>query len=510
VARNIVVCCDGTGNEFGDRNSNVVKLYQVLSRGADQHVAYYHPGVGTMGAKNALSAAGKAWTKLRGQAFGYGLSENIADAYQYLMNHFADGDRLYIFGFSRGAYTARALCGMLQMFGLLSPGNEGLIPYALRLFKSRDGRWARWRGVPTKFETAARFRKTFSRDCRPHFLGVWDTVSSVGWILDPFSRNNGLPFTHSLHEVSTVRHAVSIDERRAFFRQNLVLETHRDLKQVWFAGVHSDIGGSYLEAESGLSKITLAWMIAEARHARLVFDETTVTGMLGGRPDRVPPSAHATLHNSLTPLWWPGELWPKQTRRRVIGSEPPLFRSRLQLNLFRRRFIADGATLHASVLRRRAEVPGYAPSNLPATWAVEPDTVSPPYPVRLAVGETREVGVFAREQWNDTAVELRQGEIYRFEASGRWRDATIPAGPEGYASPSLSFQLLERFRRRPSAPWLALVGDLDRRPRTAFAIERGCSLEVTDAGVLQCWANDLPFMYWNNSGWVTLRITREK
>src|SRR5262245_49836813 len=137
MPKNIVICCDGTGNEYGQNNSNVIKLYQALRRDADQ-TAYYHPGVGTMGAKSALTVAGKAWTKFRGLAFGYGLSENIADAYQYVMRTFEPDDRIFIFGFSRGAYTARALCGMLQMFGLLTRGNEGLIPYAIRLFKSND------------------------------------------------------------------------------------------------------------------------------------------------------------------------------------------------------------------------------------------------------------------------------------------------------------------------------------------------------------------------------------
>jgi len=120
--KRIVVCCDGTGNEYGDRNSNVVKLYDVMLKQAGRQVAYYHPGVGTMGAKNALSTLGKAWTKVRGLAFGYGLSENIADAYQFLMHNYELGDQIFIFGFSRGAYTARALCGMLQMFGLLNRG----------------------------------------------------------------------------------------------------------------------------------------------------------------------------------------------------------------------------------------------------------------------------------------------------------------------------------------------------------------------------------------------------
>ncbi len=161
--KNIVICCDGTGNQFGDANSNVIKLYQTLVLGPGQ-IAYYHPGVGTMGAMNALTWAGKAWTKFRGLAFGYGLSENIADAYRYLMREYEEGDRVFVFGFSRGAYTARAVCGMLATVGLLYEDNEGQIPYALRLFKRSDGGiFSALRGGPNKFVIAARFKKTFAK-----------------------------------------------------------------------------------------------------------------------------------------------------------------------------------------------------------------------------------------------------------------------------------------------------------------------------------------------------------
>ena len=110
MPKNIVICCDGTGNEFGRSNSNVVKLYSILQHDSAQ-IAYYHPGVGTMGSRNALSKVDKLWTKLIGLAFGYGISDNVADAYQFLMRNFEPGDQVFVFGFSRGAYTARALCG---------------------------------------------------------------------------------------------------------------------------------------------------------------------------------------------------------------------------------------------------------------------------------------------------------------------------------------------------------------------------------------------------------------
>src|SRR5260221_1076552 len=99
--------------------SNVIKVYKMLAKAPSQ-IAYYHPGVGTMGARNALTPIGKWWTRLIGLAFGYGVSDNIADAYQFLMREFEPDDQVYVFGFSRGAYTARALCGMLHIVGLLT------------------------------------------------------------------------------------------------------------------------------------------------------------------------------------------------------------------------------------------------------------------------------------------------------------------------------------------------------------------------------------------------------
>jgi uncharacterized protein (DUF2235 family) len=223
MPKNIVICCDGTGNEFGDRNSNVVKLFTTLVLDANTQVAYYNPGIGTMGANNALSTIAKWWTKVLGLAFGYGVLDNVGDAYRFLMQNWETGDRLYLFGFSRGAYSVRLLASMLHMFGLLSPHNEQLIRYILRSLKRMDNEGE---------QLAAAFRKTFSMECKPHFVGVWDTVSSVGWITDPlkvrYSANNP--------DIHVGRHAISIDERRCFFRQNLWGRPlpDQDYKQVWF------------------------------------------------------------------------------------------------------------------------------------------------------------------------------------------------------------------------------------------------------------------------------------
>jgi uncharacterized protein (DUF2235 family) len=354
MAKNIVVCCDGTGNEFGEEKSNVIKLYKTLVCNGGQ-VAYYHPGVGTMGARSALTSIGKWWTRVIGLAFGYGFSDNVADAYQFLMKTFEPEDTVYVFGFSRGAYTARALCGMLHTVGLLSIGNEGLIPYAIRMVKSKK----------IDFAVAADFKKTFSRECKPHFVGVWDTVSSLGWVYDAVH----FPFTRAVKnpDFHIVRHAVSIDERRAFFRQNLFGAQHddqQDVKEVWFAGVHSDVGGGYPESESQLSKIALRWMLCEAELAGLKVDQQREADILGGKPPYVAPDPTTrNQHESLRRWWWIAEFWPKVSS---VQAADGTWHGRIRVNLGRRRWISPDVLFHDSVRQRLDDVGlCYKPSNLP-------------------------------------------------------------------------------------------------------------------------------------------------
>jgi len=358
MPRNIVVCCDGTGNQFGSCNSNVVQLYSVLEFDPDRQVAFYAPGLGTMGAPNALTKTAQALTRLLGLAFGYGLTKHLSDAYIFLMNHYRPDDRVFLFGFSRGAYTVRALAGLLHMYGLIRRGDEVLAPYALRMFKHRHR---------DTFRLAREFKATFSQTCKPHFMGVWDTVSSVGWIYNPVK----LPYTAHNPDLSTGRHAVSIDERRSYYRQNLWGPAPgQDLKQVWFAGAHSDIGGGYPEAESGLAKITLEWMIREARQAHLLVNQARLNRVLGRDGGGLTaPDPEAMLHHSLKGAWCLLEFWPK--RYVDVAHEPPVVRWRIPLGRPRR--ILEPALIHESALRRR-ELLGvkYQPANLPPDYQVEP------------------------------------------------------------------------------------------------------------------------------------------
>jgi uncharacterized protein (DUF2235 family) len=363
IAKNIVICCDGTGNEFGDNNSNVVKLYSTLIIDGKRQVGYYHPGVGTMGAPTAHNKISRAWSSVMGLAFGAGLLANVGDAYRYLMNVYEDGDRVFIFGFSRGAYTARALAGLLHMFGLLCPGNDGLIPYIIRLFAKRTRKAG---GMTHTFEVASGFKATFCRDCPLHLLGVWDTVSSVGWVWDPLK----LPYTGRNPDMANGRHAVSIDERRCYFRNNLwgTPFPGQSIKQVWFAGVHSDIGGSYAESESGLSKITLEWMLCEAVPLGLLVDAQRADRTLGRIPPPPPvaPDPGAKIHRSLWGAWWILEFLPHS----YYDSISKKVRWRIPFGT--KRMIPEGSVLHESVEQKRRVDPSYLPSNLPTHWVTEP------------------------------------------------------------------------------------------------------------------------------------------
>ncbi len=372
-SRNIVICCDGTGNEFGDENSNVVKLYATLDINQDQ-IGYYHPGVGTMGAPNARGKLAKQWTRVKGLAFGAGLIANVGDAYRYLMDMYRDGDRIFLFGFSRGAYTARALAGVLHTCGLLCPGNEGLIPYALRIFARKS------RNAPSGTRTLGvvqRFKDVFSRDVLVDFVGIWDTVSSVGWIYDPVV----LPDEGRNPIVKVSRHAVSIDERRCFYRDKLwgrpfekndsEYRVAQDIKQVWFAGVHSDVGGSYPEQESGLSKLSLEWMLHEASTFGLKIDLDRANAILGRsqpqtqEPLYVSPDPAAELHKSLKGLWRLLEFFPHEYYNKPDG------RREWRIPLGKRRAIPEGSLIHESVLQRIDSRDDYCPRNLPKQYGVE-------------------------------------------------------------------------------------------------------------------------------------------
>jgi uncharacterized protein (DUF2235 family) len=360
MSKNIVLCCDGTANEFAKHHTNVLKLYTMLRRDRATQVTYYHPGLGTMEPAGALTTLARKATKLLGMALGYGLSDDVRDAYVFLMQHYEPEDKVFLFGFSRGAYTARAVASLLHMYGLIQPGNDALVPYAIRMMmgieRARGTKAGAREAGDDYFNLARDFKDTMSRtECKPWFVGVWDTVSSIGWVENPLK----LPFIANNPDIAIGRHAIAIDERRAFFRTHLWRSpsdpSHpggpKDLKQVWFPGVHCDVGGGYPEAESGLSKIALEWMLEEAEAAGLLIDAARRRELLGqtGGDRHVAPNALAAAHESLAGAWKPAEYVPKKHFDVVTGTQGR------RMNLGRRRAIPPKSLVHASAFERGDE-----------------------------------------------------------------------------------------------------------------------------------------------------------
>jgi uncharacterized protein (DUF2235 family) len=221
MPKNLVLCCDGTNNQFDGYHTNVIRAYKVARRHVSQ-LTYYDPGVGTMPEPWRTSKLAKRWSMLTGLIYGDGFFDNISDAYRFLVANYESGDKIFLFGFSRGAYTARAVAALLHAVGLLHPATENLLPYARRYWQADFGPTSQGGKVCAEFEA------TLARVCPVHFIGVWDTVSSVGVF------NNFRSFPHTAHnpEVAHVRHAVSIDERRSTFRQNLMSPATRRRFQI--------------------------------------------------------------------------------------------------------------------------------------------------------------------------------------------------------------------------------------------------------------------------------------
>jgi uncharacterized protein (DUF2235 family) len=365
MPKKIVICCDGTGNDFDQvtTESNVIKFYSSLAIDPEQ-VGYYHPGVGTMGAQNVRWRPAREWSRLKGLAFGAGLLANVADAYRYLMNTYVDGDEIFLFGFSRGSYTARALASVLHIFGLLCAGNDGLIPYILRIYSQRT-RAANHKQKSFPPNEVFQWQFSHSHPVTVNFCGLWDTVSSYGWAYSPIK----LPFEGNNPIIKKARHAVSIDERRCYYRDNLwgPAEHGQDIRQVWFLGVHSDVGGSYEENESGLSKIALEWMLVEAKKAGVRINHERAETVLGraapkppvtGMPKYAQPDPDAPIHHSLHGAWWILEFLPHRY---------PDLKGQWTIPLGRRRTIPEGSFIHELALRSK-----YPPKNLPKQYKVEP------------------------------------------------------------------------------------------------------------------------------------------
>ena len=290
LVRRLIVCSDGTWNtpERKDRGvfapSNVVKMARAIRPQAPDgtsQVVFYDPGVGT----------DSLLDKLTGGAFGIGLSRNVRDAYLFLVHNYAEGDEIYFFGFSRGAYTVRSAAGLIRKLGLLHKVHADQTPMAWDLYRRRDD------GPDTA--DARRFREAYARHpLRVKLIGVWDTVGALGipGLLSFLGRAR-----FQFHDVALSRsvdlayQALAIDEKRRFFRPTLWQQhpaaTGQVLEQAWFPGVHMDIGGGY--RNSDLADLSLRWMADKASAAGLALDEEYLRAVAH-------PDALGDLHESRT------------------------------------------------------------------------------------------------------------------------------------------------------------------------------------------------------------------
>lgn len=373
MAKNIVICLDGTNNKLRAAvNTNVVRLFAMLNLAKPGlQVGYYAPGVGTFSSPSAWTPIARTVSRTAGLMFGVGMRQSLGQAYSYLISVYQPGDRIFIFGFSRGAYTARALTGMLDVFGIFRPGSENLVPYAVNEYARQQKRSIKGEAIRHRdkefFQGLRMYAKTHGvtldvgrKDHAPvHFVGLWDTVKAAGYL----GRQLRWPYTRQLPHVLTVRHAVSIDENRRPFaeyllhspdQRHLLVCKDQDLLEVWFAGVHADVGGMFATG-ARLSDIPLKWMADEAvAHGLLVRgkayrDASKLTG--------VDPAGR--IHEMSR--WW-----------RFLGPGG--------------RVVPEGAKVHASVEDRIRSDESYA-KRLPEAYAfVDPAwrTVRPaPQPAEL-------------------------------------------------------------------------------------------------------------------------------
>ncbi|KAJ7471879.1 hypothetical protein FB451DRAFT_310413 [Mycena latifolia] len=294
--RTLVLLFDGTGDKDDDDISNVIALRNMLHPRDDteRQLVFYQQGIGTKhaqvpGTKTDLPLVGSV-SRTFDKAFAWSLEEHITEGYKWIMQNYREGDKICMFGFSRGAYIARAVGAMVNKVGLLPPARTDKVGPAFQSFERK--------GKDTWTESAA-FRK--ENECRSiviEFIGVWDTVNSVGVL-----RAKALPFTASNSSVRTFRQAVSLDEHRARFRSNMWNPPSTDPKkqprpvvtdvdQVWFSGCHADVGGGSVPngTRPNLADIPLRWMVRECFKANtgMMFDAAKIAA-IGIAPDSLYP-----------------------------------------------------------------------------------------------------------------------------------------------------------------------------------------------------------------------------
>jgi len=324
MSKRIAFCADGTWDGVSN-NTNVYKIFKAIQPIPGEQIVNYDDGVGEDG--NPVE-------KLLGGAFGAGLVQKIKQGYSDISDDYEDGDEVFIFGFSRGAFTARSLAGMIAVSGLPAKQHDtNLVDTAFQAYRTKDPAQRK-----LLLDSIASYGMV---DAKITMVGVWDTVGSLG-IPAIFGGVSPLIYGFldtGLHpDVLNAYHAVAIDERRAEFPATLWTSAPapgQTLEQVYFCGVHCDVGGGYGDDQNGtaLSDITLSWMMSKAQALGLVF----APNLLVTYPSPIDKKdALDTKHESWNPLW----TFPKS------------------------RDIAANATIANSVDIRLQNDSSYRPSNL--------------------------------------------------------------------------------------------------------------------------------------------------
>ncbi|MBF0441414.1 MAG: DUF2235 domain-containing protein [Oligoflexales bacterium] len=342
--KRLVICADGTWNKPNMTSggkfcpTNVVKTAAAVlpqDNSGMAQVVYYHEGVGS---------SGGLWDRISGGAIGAGLSQNIKEIYLFLCTNYSPGDEIFLFGFSRGAYTVRSLAGMINNCGMLKRENMSWYEEAYRLYRNRDP------DTRPSSDFARIFRHDYSwQDCRIRFVGVWDTVGSLGIPIPMFQFWNKEHF--QFHDVELGSHierayqALAIDERRkpflpAVWSKQKDAGENQVLEQAWFAGVHCNVGGG-LEG-CGLSDCALHWLWDRAQSAGLALDQD----------QKLHENAGEKIEDSMTLLY------------RILG----IGKRKLGTS-----FPQKNEGIHHTVLERCNKVGSYKPGNLSEFLAGNPN-----------------------------------------------------------------------------------------------------------------------------------------
>jgi len=528
MSKEIVVCFDGSWNDPVER-TNAFRLFQMLP-GDERQVEESGPirsHLVKSGEKLAafhlasVGSGGRSQGLLRGTQ-GIGLHDSMIDAYLLISQVYQRGDKIWLFGFSRGAWAARSLGEFIAYTGLIPAGEASDGDAA----DEAERIWLIYKDDRGK-KRGTRFWK--HNDETPiRMIGVWDTVGELGVPLFNGLRlvdREELRFLKFRNRelnprVQYGRQALAIDEQRADFVPTLWAE-REGIRQLWFAGAHADVGGGY--EDRGLADIALEWMMQEVNDLDAglrLFPEQLVPGLA--------PDCLQDRHD--------------ETRSPVWRTRPS-----------KERKIPDDAEVHPSVLQRLQERPDCRPKaleDIPACASVyrgddeplpeeqlHPDREALPFRKLPIDGSTR-FPVYAHKWWNASGIEVDVDERYRVEASGTWLDKEISADADGYESKAWFLQLAEGSRRMEKRPWSSLVAAIHPRPdleannadsenmltgliesavsgvarvddeSSLIATPNGCEIEITEPGFLYFFANDSAFAYGNNRGFLSVEVTR--